>query len=627
MCGIVGVAARAPVVDRAWLRVGRDRLAHRGPDSAGEWWSHDGRVGFGHRRLAILDLTTAANQPMHQQDDLVIVFNGEIYNFVDLRVQLEAKGHVFRTRSDTEVILVAYREWGLECPLHLNGMFAFAIHDTKRQHVFLARDRVGEKPLFIWEAEGELRFGSELKALIADPRLPRKIEPTALSCLLGLGYVPGDLCILEGFAKLPPAHALLFELNGNQSRSWRYWQLPDYEGGAPTEAAARAHEGHVAALVDELDYLLLDAVRNQSVADVPVGVLLSGGVDSSLVTAMACRSGKHVKTFTVSFPGQQPYDESKHARLVASHFGTDHTEHEADPFMADVLPELARQFDEPIMDSSMVPTYFVSRTVRQGCTVALGGDGGDELFGGYRSYRRLLTMASCAAVFPRWVRRRVAWLAERNLPIKFKGRRWLMDVGIDFATELPTNPGPFGSVRRRELMPGLECHVGDADAVYASLIPTSGDPVQRATRTDFHGFLPEDILVKVDRASMHTSLEVRAPMLDYRIIEFAFAKVPSHLKTTRREAKILLKLLAKRHLPHGFDLQRKQGFAMPLREWLRDGPFRDLFWSVLLDSSCHFDRSVVDGLLREFDRGRPHVDQLFALVMFELWRREYRVQM
>ena len=368
MCGIIGIASKQAVVDRSWLAVGRDSMGHRGPDDAGEWWSTDGCVGFGHSRLSIIDLSPGGHQPMQDAaGELTIVFNGEIYNFSELREELAAKGAVFRSQSDTEVILAAYREWGADCLARLNGMFAFAIYDARQQTIFLARDRAGEKPLFYHRSGGVLRFASELKGLLADATLPRRIDPEALDCYLAMGYVPGERCILQGFNKLPPAHALRVDLQTGATKIWRYWQLPELEASA---AHGRVDE---TALLDELENLLEDTVRRQLVADVPVGVLLSGGVDSSLVTAMAVRASSKVKTFTIRFPGHGTLDETEHARLIARYFDTEHVELEAAPTTADLLPRLACQFDEPMVDSSMIPTFLVSQLVRQHCTVALGG--------------------------------------------------------------------------------------------------------------------------------------------------------------------------------------------------------------------------------------------------------------
>jgi asparagine synthase (glutamine-hydrolysing) len=620
MCGIVGAASVAVLDDRGWLASACDALSHRGPDDAGTWWSDDGRVGLGHRRLAILDLSQAGHQPMHLETrGLSIIFNGEIYNFPELRCALKDLGYQFKSQSDTEVLLAAYDAWGSDCLARLNGMFAFALLDRPRQKVFLARDRAGEKPLFYYHAQQTLFFASELKALLANPALPRQIDATALDCYLAMGYVPGELCILQGFKKLPPANAMLFDLRSGDAMVWRYWQLPELDD---TASAGDVDDNQ---LLCELETLLEDAVGRQLVADVPVGVLLSGGVDSSLVTAMAVRRSSKVRTFCIGFPGHGSADETEHARLIAKHFGTVHTELAAQPGTADLLPHLARQFDEPLVDSSMIPTWLVSKLVRQHCTVALGGDGGDELFGGYGHYNRLLWMDARLGELPLPVRRAASYGATRVLPVGFKGRNWLQAVGTDMKRGLPLVASYFDADSRGALLQGKPRAQPAAEQIFADRIPRGGDLLQRATRMDFSNYMAEDILVKVDRASMSNSLEVRAPFLDYRLIEFAFRRVPSHLKTTPTARKILLKRLCERLLPPEFDKQRKQGFGVPMVAWLKEGPFRELFWSVLSDAQTIFDKDSVASLLKGQDKGFGNSERLFALVQFELWRREYNV--
>lgn len=595
-------------------------LRHRGPDDTGEWWSPDWRVGFGHIRLAVLDLSPAGHQPMHLAGlGLSIVFNGEIYNFREVRAELEQRGYRFRSRSDTEVLLAAYDAWGTDCLARLNGMFAFALFDTRRQRLILARDRAGEKPLFYHQADGTIYFASELKALMVHPDLHRRIDPAALDCYLAMGFVPGPRCILKGFNKLPPAHALSFDLQTGNVKTWCYWQLPELD---PTFRLGGVDE---AALIDELEALLEDAVRQQLVADVPVGILLSGGVDSSLVTAMALRSTAKVKTFTVRFSGCGKLDETEHARLIARHFDTEHIELEAQPVTANLLSCLVKQFDEPIIDSSMIPTFLVSQLVRQHCTVALGGDGGDELFGGYNHYSRLAWMQSHLGWIPRPIRLASSRMGERLLPIGLKGRNWLQSLGSDLQHNLPLIASYFDAATRRRLMAKHGAWATVAEGVWSGRVSLGPDLMQRAMRTDFANYLPEDILVKVDRASMLNSLEVRAPFLDYRIIEFAFGKVPSYLKATPRGRKILLKSLTARVLPRQFDRKRKQGFVIPMGEWLKAGAFRELFHSVLLDSNSIFDPQTVRELLKGQDRGHSHGERLFGLVLFELWRREYSI--
>jgi asparagine synthase (glutamine-hydrolysing) len=626
MCGIVGIASQVPVTHRDLLIIQRDTMHHRGPDDAGVWWSADGRIGLAHRRLSIIDLSPGGHQPMQDSSGtLCITFNGEIYNYRDLRRGLEGRGHQFRSASDTEIILEAYRAWGTDCLKHFNGMFAFGLYDAEKQSLFLARDRVGEKPLFYRSSTGTLTFASELKALMANPAFPRRLNLEAFHCYLGFGYVPGYRCLLEGVNKLPPAHAMTFSLHSGASRVWRYWQLP-----APPGDQIGAGAVDEEALLDELENLLKDAVKRQLVADVPVGILLSGGVDSSLVTATAVRSGQNVKTFTIRFPGYEEYDETKHARLIARHFGTEHVELEAEPSTVELLPLLARQYDEPMVDSSMIPTYLVSKLVRKHCTVALGGDGGDELFGGYIHYNRLLWMQEKLGWIPYGLRRGVAGLSAMLLPLGFKGRNWLQGLGTDLDAGLPLIATYFDSGARRALLrPGLvDGGTGrdSAESIRQQCIPKHKDLLQRATRMDFGNYLAEDILVKVDRASMLNSLEVRAPWLDYRIIEFAFGKVPSYLKATATNRKILSKMLASRLLPGEFDIQRKQGFSIPLASWLQGREWADYFRQVLIESDGGlFNHRFVADLLQGQARGRSNSERLFALVLFELWRKEYRV--
>ena len=615
MCGVVGVASKAPMINTGWLSAAGDAVCHRGPDDEGQWWSPDRHVGLGHRRLAIVDITQAGHQPMQgERGNSHIVFNGEIYNFPELRARLKGLGHKFRSHSDTEVILAAYREWGTECVGHLNGMFAFAIYDAERKQLLLARDRAGEKPMYYAEVNGTIRFASELKSLLAQGEIPRRIDPESLDCYLAMGFVPGGRCILAGVKKLPPGHALTFKLDSGETRLWAYWSLPP---ASHSNVAVDEVE-----LLERLESLLQDSVARQLVADVPVGVMLSGGVDSSLITAMAARARPRVKTFTVRFPGHGTYDETEHARLIARHFGTEHTELEGSATSVDLLPLLARQFDEPIVDSSMIPTYLVSKLIREHCTVALGGDGGDELFGGYMHYSRLLWLQEKFSWIPLPIRSALAWSAERTLPVGFKGRNWMQAVGADLRKGVPPIATYYDRTTRKKLM-------GDswklvAERIRLERIPQSTDLLDRATRMDFANYLTEDILVKVDRASMLSSLETRAPFLDYRLIEFAFGSVPSRLKATSSNRKILLKKLAGRILPSGFDAQRKQGFSIPLASWLESGPWQEFFREVLLDSpNTVFDRKTVVSILDGQARGRANGERLFSLVMFELWRRNY----
>lgn len=617
MCGIAGCAATAAWRDRPDLEAMRDTLRHRGPDDAGVWWSEDGRVGLAHRRLAILDPSPAGHQPMATDDGrLVLTFNGEIYNFRELRAGLEARGHRFTSSGDTEVLLAAYRVWGPACVARLRGMFAFALYDRAGGQVVLARDRAGEKPLFYRHEGDRLWFASELKALLAHRALPRVLDATALDAYLAFGYVPGDACLLEGFRKLEAGTIAVYDLaTGRLDRS-RYWSLP-----APPDGAAAA----IDPLLEELDALLEGAVREQLVADVPVGVLLSGGIDSSLVVAMASRvAGTRVRTFTITFPGHGAFDEGPHARLVARHFGTEHHELEAEPATLDLVPALVRQYDEPIADSSMLPTHLVSRLIRPHCTVALGGDGGDELFGGYRLYQVVLGQQRLRARLPALVRGPLSAAAGR-LPVGFRGRTYARALALDPLDAVAETGLYFDRPTRLALCPLLRVagRPGAGEAYRRAAAAGACDTVQQLTRADFASYLCDDILVKVDRASMLASLEVRAPFLDPRVIEFAFGRVPGVLRATLFQRKVLTRRLAARLLPPALDLSRKQGFSIPLARWFR-GEWGRFLESVLAGTPAELlDAGMVRRLVDGQRRGLNNGQRLFALAMLELWRREY----
>ena len=622
MCGIVGIASQSEKVQPDLLEAMRDTMRHRGPDDTGVWLSSDGRIGLGHRRLAIIDLSPGGHQPMSDiSGQFWITYNGEIYNYQELRRELEARGHRFRTASDTEVILESYQAWGVDCLSHLNGMFAFCLYDGATRRLFLARDRAGEKPLFYHYTPGRLVFASELKALMADPSFPRVLDLEALDYYLAYGYVPGDRCILKGVCKLAQGHAMTYDLETDTLRDWQYWELPkpSWQEGESVDT-----------LADELESLLEDSVRRQLVADVPVGILLSGGIDSSLVTAMAARvSSEPVKTFTVSFPDHDLYDEAPYARLVAKHFGTHHTEVAAGPASVEMLPELARQYDEPIADSSMVPTYLLSQLIREHATVAVGGDGGDELFGGYPHYNWVQRHERTRQLLPGLIRQCVGAVAAHALPIGLRGRNYL----IGYTSGLPRSIAHvnmyFDWWTRRRLLGPAELNGAMPqqfpEAYKAALCLPGHTPLQQATRVDFQTTMVDAYLVKVDRASMLTSLEVRAPWLDYRIVEFAFGRVPDGLRATERERKILPRLLAERLLPPDLNVNRKQGLSMPLASWFK-GEWGAYIEAVLCDADSDlFDRGVIERLIQGQRRGYANAERLFALTMFELWRRQYRV--
>jgi asparagine synthase (glutamine-hydrolysing) len=620
MCGIAGIAdVSGRPVDRTLLQAMITAQAHRGPD--GEAVVCRGAVGLGHRRLAIIDLSTG-DQPMSSDDGRVwIVFNGEIYNFRELRRELEAAGARFRTQSDTEVILRAYEADGPACVSRLRGMFAFAILDERTRRLVLARDRVGIKPLvYSWDGR-RLLFASEIKAIVEDASVARDIDPDALVEYLTYHYVPAPRTIFASVRKLPPASLLVLPLDGGAPEISRYWRLrfaPD----------PRIAEGE---WIERLGAQLSDAVRSHMVSDVPIGAFLSGGVDSSTVVAlMAEASPSPIRTFSIGFD-EADFDELRFARQVAARYGTDHYELVVKPAALDVLPKLAWHLDEPFADSSAIPTYYVAKITREHVTVALSGDGGDESFAGYRRYAQAMALAARMDRSPARLARPLLRLTSRLLPIGARGQAWtgLFGAGsLERYARLVTHERP--ETLRRALS-GDWASVAERVSALASferLIATVGalDPVSTLQHIDIETYLPDDILAKVDRTSMAVSLESRVPLLDHRLLEFV-ATIPSSLKLNHGAGKYILKRAMSSRLPSEILTRRKMGFGVPLGAWFR-GELRDMAHDLLLDPRTRqrgiFRPSWVEGLLHTHETGRRDCSaRLWAMLCLELWMRRW----
>lgn len=613
MCGIYGLIQREGGVEPTFLVQQRDRLTHRGPDDAGIWLSPDARVGLAHRRLSILDLSFAGHQPMTTADGRVtVVFNGELYNYRELRAELERVGRAFHTGTDTEVLLSAWQQWGDDCLTRFNGMFAFVLFDAGRgllpPCMFLARDRTGKKPLYYAFDGRRLEFASELKAISSRGSM----SLTALNHYLALGYVPQDMCIIEGVKKLLPGHAARLDLSSFELKSWRYWGLPENHPDPESDGDS---------LATGAGRLIEDSTRLRMTADVPVGVLLSGGLDSSLVVAAAARvSERPIQTFTIKLPGSK-LNESSHAELVSTHFGTRHRELPIVESGLSALDELTPFIDEPLADSSLMPSFLISKLTRKHVTVALGGDGGDELFGGYGHY------ASCLADGRRlgWAPNPLLNLASAfasRLPAGVRGRNRLSSLAHGSLQQRALGSPYFDSaLRRRILASDVLIELGqDLDApehFLSNLLQIGKDPLDCMTRTDFQTVLADDYLVKVDRASMAVSLEMRSPLLDYRLVEFAFGRIPSAWKVAGNETRRVEKILAGRWLPAALDIERKQGFSIPLDAWLRQAPssWHDA-WIAHLPRVIR--KNEAEDLLSGLRKGRTNGARIFALAMLGL---------
>ena len=632
MCGITGLLYfdRDRKVDPGLLDRATDAIAHRGPDGRGVHL--DGNVGLGHRRLAIIDTTDAASQPFSNEDGTVwIVFNGEIYNFQEFTDELKGKGHRFKSRSDTEVIVHLYEEMGERVVERLRGMFAIAIWDSRKRQLLLARDRVGKKPLYYRLDERAIRFGSEIKAILEDPTVPREPDPVALDRYLTYGYVPGPLTAFKGIQKLPPGSTLLVKEDGRHELR-RYWQL---SYGPKRRVESEADERKVE---EEMLGVLDEATRLRMISDVPLGAFLSGGVDSSAVVASMRKvaGGSQVRTFSIGFD-EKDYDESAYAATVARHLSTTHESLTLRPPVdtTKLLEKIAWHYGEPFADSSCVPTFAVSQLARARVTVALSGDGGDELFLGYGRYKAtaLEEKLDRSALLETLGTSRVGLYALLKL-----GKRELANMlgharSNPLRGELRYLPKVehFSPERKR-----LVCTkgfldkvapAGDArELVLQKIKASAGETlVERVAHADWETYLPDDILVKVDVASMAYALETRAPLLDHKLAELV-AALPARLKMDGLTTKAFLKRALAPRLPHEILHRRKMGFGVPLEHWFR-GSLAPLLEETLL-SRRSLERGVLDekgvrAMIDEHKRGTDWQYPLFNLLMLELWYRTW----
>jgi asparagine synthase (glutamine-hydrolysing) len=618
MCGIAGFVelAGSTPPDRSVLERMARVLQHRGPDDEG--FAVIGCAGLAHRRLSIIDLS-GGHQPMASDGDAVsVIFNGEIYNFLEVRAELEAAGHSFRTRSDTEVLLQAYRTWGVDALPRLNGMFAFAIWDAPRRRLFAARDRLGKKPFYYAHTHDRFVFGSEIKALLAVSGVGRDIDLAALDEFLSQMCIGGERSIFRGIRKLPPAHWLMLE--DGKLTVGRYWNLVFGATGA-----ARSEEEYL----DGLEQHLRRAVERRLISDVPLGAFLSGGVDSSAIVAMMARaSSRPVRTFTIGFE-EKGYSEIEDARIVSRHLGTEHREYVVKPEAVAILPELVWHYDEPFGDSSAIPTYYVCQMARREVTVALSGDGGDELFAGYMRYRWALSRRKWN-LLPGFIRSRFLAPLAAALPLEWPGRNRLHAMAHHSTAAPGYGLGIYPYVKNWLYTPDMRAALAGMGARGEAIPLTeeilSLDVLSRLQYLDTTHYLPDDILAKVDRASMAHSLEVRAPLLDYELVEY-MATIPASLKLRGGTAKYLFKRLLARLLPESVFSKPKQGFAVPKGAWFRN-ELRRAARERLLDGRTlrrgYFRREAIEELLGNHEAGRrDYSDWIWCLLVLEEWHRTF----
>jgi len=621
MCGICGVlykdrsrqASEEIVVSMC------STIVHRGPDDEG--YIVSGNVGLGMRRLSIIDLSTGHQPILNEDGSKAIVFNGEIYNHNDLRYELESKGHIFKTKSDTEAILHGYEEWGADVCSKLNGMFAFAIWDRKRESLFLARDRMGIKPFYVYEDREKIVFGSEIKSILRHPDIDRDIDLQALDNFLAFEYIPAPRSIFRKIRKIKPAHWMKYE-NGKMSEK-RYWQVVPHEKNMTLQQAE-----------EKLSFLLSDSVKLRLLSDVPLGAFLSGGLDSSiLVSLMAKASREQVKTFSIGFK-ESSYNELNYARAVAKKYNTEHHEFIIQPDALDLTEKLIKQLDEPFGDFSIFPTYLVSKMAREYVTVSLSGDGGDELFGGYDTYRAHMFAHSFYSKIPDFVKKGFILPAANALPPtkKKKGAvnsfkrfvegtllpeylyhaRWMVFLSEKERRKLLSDEilSELSKTDRYDFIRKFNCSSMDID------------DVTRTGFIDLNTYLIDNILVKVDRMSMASSLEARVPYLDHRVVEFAFS-LPPQFKMDRLSTKVILKKTFRDNLPDEIKNRGKQGFSIPIKNWIRKD-LKEMMTGLLdktkLNQQGFFKTDFVEKMMREHIQGRAnHSHKLWALMVFEQW--------
>jgi len=612
MCGIVGYVntASSEAARSETIAAMCETIIHRGPNDMGMYV--EGPVGLGMRRLSVIDLNSG-HQPIANETKTVwVVFNGEIYNFQELAKDLKRRGHQFKTASDTEVIVHLYEEFGDECVNHLRGMFAFAVWDEERSRLLLARDRLGVKPLYYFWDERLLVFGSELKALLVHPAVKRKLSSEALLYYLQYSYVPDPLTILENIFKIAPASTL--SLKGKTIQLKQYW-----DGCRPHEPeGSRLSEDEA---IIQLEQMLTEAVGLRLISDVPLGAFLSGGIDSSLVVALMARQmNQAVKTFSIGF-GEESFNELPYARRVAKHLGTDHHELVVSPQHCNLIEQLVRHFDEPFADSSAIPTYYLSKLAAEHVTVALSGDGGDELFAGYDRYKIDLSRRKFEAV-PSMFKNAFIGLAD-SLPQGIPGKNLLRAVSLPPIERYLENVSYFHNPELKKLLSHeLQNTLLGSSGIFARHFDAvQGQPwLSQLQYVDTKTYLSGDVLTKVDRMSMAHSLEVRGPLLDHIVFEYA-ASLPAKFKLNNGISKYLLKQLAKKFLPSEIVTRRKQGFGVPLEFWFKNG-LREYVHDVLFDSSLNqrgiLNQKEVRKLVDLYEGGRNELSaNIWILIVLE----------
>ncbi len=638
MCGIAGIYSTGKRIEQSVLSEMTEALIHRGPDDSGFFVDAQSNVGLGHTRLSIIDLSERGKQPMSNSDGTITVsYNGEIYNYREIRKELEGKGHSLMSDSDTEVVVKSYEQWGMQCLHKFIGMFALAIWDARKKTLFLARDRAGVKPLYYYRKNGLFLFASELKSIMKHPAFPKRIDSDGLALFLRYDYIKSPGTILQDTFKLEPGHWM--SVKNGEIKKHRYWNIADYYNMTP-------HSGSEEEITEELERILVDSFKYRLVSDVPVGLFLSGGIDSSIVAALLQRNvSEPIKTFTIGFDSTK-HNEAHHAKKIAEHLGTDHTEHYISEDEAlEIVPQLPDIYDEPFADNSTIPTLLVSQIARRDVKVALSADGGDELFCGYNHYTSYLKIADKSLRIPGLLRNLIcaglnALNAERferavNMTgvdrikrlrrgyVKRRGAFLLMNKG-DMAGMFKYSIGTWLD----EEIDGILNHTGKFnDNTFSEQFEEveKRDLMSQMLAADFAVWLPDDILTKVDRATMSVGLESREPLLDHRLMEFT-ARIPSEYKYRNGESKYILKKVLEKHLPRELFDRKKMGFGSPIDSWMR-GKLLPLVQDYLSEESLKreniFNPATVSEWMDKFYKHSFDGKRIWNLLVFQMWKEKW----
>lgn len=641
MCGILGIIDHK--LNKEALKKCRDTLTHRGPDGAGIWINKDNTIALAHRRLSIIDLSHLGDQPMSNHDKTIwIIFNGEIYNYQEIKKELKVKGYSFKSNSDTEVIIKAYEAWGLNCVHKFRGMWAFALWDEKKEKLLLCRDRVGVKPLYYYRKNNVFICASELKAIIAYPKFYKQIDKKSLALYFKFGYIPAPYTIFKNTYKVIPGTWLEVDKDITQLQKKSYWNIKDYYlKGVKLQQSGYWDKKNEQVIVDELEHILTESFNLRMVADVPVGIFLSGGIDSSALVAILAKNHHHLKTFTIGFNVDTSFNEAPYAKKIAEYFGTEHTEHYFTPTeMIQIIPKIPLYFDEPFGDSSALPTYLVSTIARKKVKVSLSADGGDELFAGYP---HLFYLEKINKFFNRTkffnTQHLINYIAKNSL-LLHQTEKILKNLlpcqnikkklqKIAYIAQQPHLEKQF-EILQSEFIPEEINKLGLPPSyeisIYQDILDDLLDPLAKLLIIDFKSYLVDDILVKVDRVTMGASIEGREPFLDNKIIEYV-AQMPSNWKQQNNQTKYILKKILYKYLPKKFIERPKHGFSIPLEHFTYKKALSSLINEHLNQDAVNklgiLNFEYIDDIASQWRKGTINFTRLWLLLVFQLWGEAY----